>query len=106
MGVLRLLLAVGVVLSHVGGSILAYAFTPGDASVQCFFIISGFLMAMIWSETYARAGDVRLFYSNRILRIWVPYLVVLAAALVVATLRYVTAHQGTFAAWAAASSIA
>lgn len=104
MGTLRLALAIGVVLSHVGGSILAYAFTPGDASVQCFFVISGFLMAMIWSRQYAKAHDARLFYTNRALRIFVPYLIVLALALIVASVEYATAGRGTFAAWKAASS--
>jgi peptidoglycan/LPS O-acetylase OafA/YrhL len=70
MGILRLLLAFVVVISHTPD--LASSFIiGGDRAVSVFFIVSGFYMALILSEKYTHANgtNLGLFYSNRALRI-------------------------------------
>jgi peptidoglycan/LPS O-acetylase OafA/YrhL len=44
-------------------------------AVQCFYMISGFLISLVLSHKYdpTTADGRRLFYSNRALRIFVPY---------------------------------
>ncbi len=44
-------------------------------AVQCFYMISGFLISLVLSHKYdpSTAEGRRLFYSNRALRIFVPY---------------------------------
>lgn len=81
MGTLRLLLAIAVAMTH-GGCVHQYCLYPADNAVQIFFIISGFLITMILTKKYQ--GRLWLFYSNRALRIYVPYLSVFAVALVFA----------------------
>jgi len=54
-------------------------------AVEIFYVISGFLMGLILNEKYGPAQNW-LFYSNRILRIYVPYLVVWLAAFAAAIL--------------------
>lgn len=81
MGTLRCLLALAVVLNHTGG-INGFLMIGGDHAVQMFYAISGFLIAMILNGKYepTKAGLYN-FYTNRILRIHAPYLVVLAVTL-------------------------
>lgn len=50
----------------------------GDMAVTAFFMVSGFLMALILETKYF--GRVGSFYVNRILRIYPPYLVALAGS--------------------------
>jgi peptidoglycan/LPS O-acetylase OafA/YrhL len=76
MGLLRLLLAVCVVLSHTG-PIHGFAPLGGVEAVQTFYMISGFYMALILSEKYTGSGAYRLFLANRLLRIYPTYWVVL-----------------------------
>ena len=47
----------------------------GRMAVQCFYMISGFLISLVLSHKYDpnTADGRRLFYSNRALRIFVPY---------------------------------
>jgi len=82
MGSLRFLLALAVAGGHAasmfgfGG---AWIF-PGREAVQVFYIISGFLIAMILNQKYADTHHGNwIFYSNRIAKIFVPYVVILAA---------------------------
>lgn len=75
MGVIRLILALAVVLSHMPGS--GVGFISGGLAVQCFFIVSGFYMALVLDGKYADRG---LFYSNRLLRLAPTYLVMLVVA--------------------------
>lgn len=81
MGTLRFLLAIAVAMAH-GGCVRQYCIYPADNAVQIFFVVSGFLITMILTEKYQ--GRLWLFYSNRALRIYVPYLSVFAVALVFA----------------------
>ncbi|MBX7249173.1 MAG: acyltransferase [Caulobacteraceae bacterium] len=74
-GVIRLILALAVVLSHMPGT--GVAFISGGLAVQAFFVISGFYMALVLEGKYADRG---LFYSNRLLRLAPTYLVMLLIA--------------------------
>ena len=87
MGILRLLLAIAVLETHVfqflkqpetGGVGLVTA----HVAVQIFFIISGFYMALILHEKYTRPGDYGLFLLQRFLRLYPAYLVVLVIIIV------------------------
>ncbi len=73
MGVIRALLAISVLITH-SEPILGISLLNGDQAVTCFYIISGFLITLILCEKYA---DLRGFYVNRALRIYVPYLTAL-----------------------------
>ena len=74
MGVLRCLLALSVLLVHdVDGW---FKLIDGAAAVQCFFLISGFYMALVLNERYADLGS---FYFNRALRLLPTYWAVRAA---------------------------
>jgi len=83
MGLLRTLLALSVVIYHAwpGQSVLV----GGPGAVQCFYIISGFLISYILVErrSYFSVGA---FYINRYLRLYPTYLLIavltLAAVLV------------------------
>lgn len=77
MGLIRFLLAIGVVFSHAG---LAFGFTTlgGSVAVQSFYMISGFYIALILNEKYIGENkSYSLFISNRFLRIYPIYWVVL-----------------------------
>jgi len=78
MGMLRLLLAVSVVLTHTGA---AYSLAGGRIAVQLFYMISGFLISYVLHKdaTYA---STRRFYLARALRIFPPYYAVAAVVLV------------------------
>ncbi|MBI3510809.1 MAG: acyltransferase [Bacteroidetes bacterium] len=85
MGVIRTLLALAVVLYHSYGIGKHDNYmTGGMVSVETFYIISGFYMAMILNEKY-RTGSYRLFITNRFLRIfplyWACLLLVLAVCI-------------------------
>src|SRR5262249_60341349 len=73
--------------------------TGGAVSVQCFYIISGFFIAMILNEKYVGSSDKYLFYSNRFLRIFPLYWIFLVLAFVVGIAAYAVAHKGALAIW-------
>ncbi len=83
-GTIRFLLAFAVVCAHVGK--LPYTVQLGSLmSVQGFYIISGFLIALVWTNKYQhRSKGLFLFYSNRAARIYILYWVVLVLSIVVA----------------------
>ena len=68
MGTIRVLLAFAVIFSHTGSHVLV----GGEAALQCFYLISGFLISYILQNT-AAYGDLRNFYLNRFLRIYPMY---------------------------------
>lgn len=78
MGCCRLALAIAVVLVHGGG------FSPmigGALAVQAFFVISGFYMALVLHTKYPPgAKSYWIFVSNRLIRLWPVYLLVLTLA--------------------------
>jgi len=82
MGLLRLLLALSVVIAHTT-NIFGYSLLGARMSVQAFFIISGFYMALVINEKYSLIkNSYKLFITNRFLRIYPIYLVVLVITLV------------------------
>lgn len=84
MGVIRFLLAFAVVGAHVGA--LPYTVPLGSLlAVQGFYVISGFLIAMVWDRKYQLLPNgLLLFYANRAARIYLIYWVVLAISVAVA----------------------
>ena len=66
MGLLRLLLAIGVVTEHAGNSFGAGSYT----AVEAFFIISGFYMSLIYGRAYTSTRD---FYASRFFRLFPVY---------------------------------
>jgi peptidoglycan/LPS O-acetylase OafA/YrhL len=89
MGLLRFLLALAVASGHAAGffGLPATGVLPGSYAVQIFYIISGFLMAMILNGKYADTPRGNwIFYTNRIVKIFVPYLAILAATVAVCLL--------------------
>ncbi|HTO63706.1 MAG TPA: acyltransferase [Bradyrhizobium sp.] len=82
MGTVRFLLALCVVVTHAkGGSIFGLTLFSGISAVQCFYVISGFLITMVLNERadYAQLSN---FYLSRYLRLWPCYIVVALASLV------------------------
>jgi peptidoglycan/LPS O-acetylase OafA/YrhL len=77
MGVLRVFLALAVVASHTGDFGFLKMMGGGEA-VQLFFVISGFYMSLILDKKYHSNS---LFYSNRFLRLYPAYALVLLATM-------------------------
>lgn len=81
MGTIRFLLALAVALVHIG-KFEAYSGVNAALAVQCFYVISGFLIAQVWDLKYSLAPEgTKLFYLNRAARIYVLYFAVLAFTL-------------------------
>jgi len=80
MGLLRFLLATCVITGH-SSSLLGLPLLDAGLAVKTFFMISGFYMTLILSSKYHMGrGGYWLFLSNRFLRIYPSYLVVLAVS--------------------------
>lgn len=77
MGLVRFLLAMAVLLSHMPTATVQ--FIHGGTAVQAFFVVSGFYMALVLDGKYA---DKKLFYSNRLLRLAPAYFAVMLVALI------------------------
>jgi len=77
MGLFRFLLAIAVISAHVG-PIFGLRFVPGPVVVQTFFIISGFYMSLVLNQKY---NSFWLFISNRLLRIYPTYFLILLLSL-------------------------
>jgi peptidoglycan/LPS O-acetylase OafA/YrhL len=89
MGSLRFLLALAVAGGHAAGfsGLAASRIFPGAYAVQIFYVISGFLMAMILNGKYADTpGGNWTFYTNRIVKIFASYFAVLAVTVAVCLL--------------------
>jgi peptidoglycan/LPS O-acetylase OafA/YrhL len=84
LGTIRFLLALAVVCAHVGR--LPFTVQLGSLlAVQGFYIISGFLIALVWTNKYEQhPKGLFLFYSNRAARIYVIYWVVVVISIVAA----------------------
>ncbi len=76
MGILRVILALSVLASH--SSPLFSTLIGGGLAVKVFFAISGFYMALILTEKYA---NLKLFFTNRLLRLYPTYSFVLVCTL-------------------------
>lgn len=85
MGLFRVLLALSVVMSHtIKWEAPLYKGFGGITSVEIFFLISGFYIALILDKTYK---SKKLFYINRILRLYPIYLIICVLVLAVASIR-------------------
>jgi peptidoglycan/LPS O-acetylase OafA/YrhL len=82
-GVLRLLLALSVVGTH-AGRFLSISLPDGDYAVRVFFIISGFYMALILNEKYTGPGSYRVFITNRFVRIYSLYFLIVCLTAILA----------------------
>jgi peptidoglycan/LPS O-acetylase OafA/YrhL len=93
MGMLRLLLAVSVVLSHTA-PLGRFSLLGGPFAVKVFYIISGFYMALILNEKYT--PQIRrpyfTFITNRIFRIYPTYWVILFCTAIASLIIYQTSH--------------
>jgi peptidoglycan/LPS O-acetylase OafA/YrhL len=76
MGILRFILAIAVVIAH-SSPIFGYTFVGGMVAVQTFYIISGFYMSLILNEKYLGKGSYKLFLSNRLLRLYPIYWIII-----------------------------
>jgi peptidoglycan/LPS O-acetylase OafA/YrhL len=77
-GLIRFLLAAAVVITH-SRPVFGLTLTGGLVSVQAFFIISGFYMALILKEKYTGLGAYKTFLVNRFLRLYPGYYIVMLA---------------------------
>lgn len=95
MGLIRFLLACFVVIFHASPE---WSHLPmnGDLSVQCFYVISGFYMALILNEKYTNQKSNWLFYSNRALKIYPVYFLILLILIVWAAFVHYKGYPGTF----------
>jgi peptidoglycan/LPS O-acetylase OafA/YrhL len=103
MGTFRLLLAVSVLATHLrfGRGVFGLAFLNGGLAVQCFFIISGFYMALVLNEKYNYCGSYWTFIQQRFLRPYPLYLAVAVLILVVeGFITQVSSPCGLYAIWA------
>ena len=89
MGIIRVILALMVVLAHAQGTILGVHGLSPLASVNFFFVISGFYMALVLNEKYG-PSDNRLFWLNRLLRIYPTFLLALLIAATVGAVIFLT----------------
>jgi exopolysaccharide production protein ExoZ len=97
--VLRAISAIAVSILHVAQAAGAFVGTPGeapypwlkflpwDASVDIFFVISGFVMVYASTRLFARPGGVRLFVGRRLARIVPLYWIATTLVLLVAFAR-------------------
>lgn len=81
MGTLRTIFALAVALGHAGG-FHGFELLNADTAVEAFYAISGFYMAMVFTEKYAVAANPKLtFWLNRYLRLAPAYLFLGAIAI-------------------------
>ncbi|MBO0938947.1 acyltransferase [Fibrella sp. HMF5335] len=74
---MRFLLAIAVLAGHSSNN-SAFQFMTGQTAVQTFYIISGFYMSLILNEKYVNQPNAySLFLTNRLLRLFPIYWVVL-----------------------------
>jgi peptidoglycan/LPS O-acetylase OafA/YrhL len=101
MGILRLLLALAVVSVHTQD----WDYPVGILAVQGFYIISGFYMTLILNEKYVGAnGSYKLFMTNRLLRLYPVYWVVLSFMMIGSAWLYYRTDGGTMGYLATLSS--
>lgn len=81
MGLLRIMLALGVVLEHADYAI----FVGSHTAVQIFFMISGFYMALMYGTRYQAPAP---FYASRALRLLPTYWAALAICLLYSVLAH------------------
>src|SRR5258708_24774734 len=81
MGTLRTIFALAVAIAHAGG-LRGYWPMNGDTAVQAFYVVSGFYMALVFTEKYSTlASPARTFWLNRYLRLPPAYILLSAIPL-------------------------
>ncbi|HYL19581.1 MAG TPA: acyltransferase family protein, partial [Burkholderiales bacterium] len=84
MGILRFMLAFAVFNGHANLP-LGFSVVAGSTAVHCFFVISGFYMAMVLNEKYVPSGASYLdFISSRLFRLAPAYLTVVVLTILAA----------------------
>ena len=88
MGYIRLLLAISVYQGHAWAIFppKVYELSGGVVSVRMFYIISGFLMAMVLSDKY---DSPIKFYKSRLLRLIPVYYCVLFLSILISVISYI-----------------
>jgi peptidoglycan/LPS O-acetylase OafA/YrhL len=90
MGILRFILALAVVIAHssylYGFQLYGLGFTGPVVSVQTFYMLSGFYMALILSKKYTGKGSYKLFITNRFLKIYPAYWIILLLTIALSAL--------------------
>jgi peptidoglycan/LPS O-acetylase OafA/YrhL len=77
MGILRTLLAIGVLICH-SSPVFGISSMGGEDAIKAFFIISGFYMSLILNEKYTGIeNSYKLFITNRLLRLYPLYFSIL-----------------------------
>jgi peptidoglycan/LPS O-acetylase OafA/YrhL len=88
MGLLRFILAITVVTAH-SSPVFQLTFVGATKAVQCFYVISGFYISLILNEKYVGVNDSYwLFITNRFLRLFPIYWVVLALSVILSIYLY------------------
>lgn len=77
MGLIRIFLALSVMFSHIG-PVSWFPIAPAGFAVQCFYLMSGFYIALGLNERYTTPSMNAEFYFGRVLRLWPVYLLSLA----------------------------
>ncbi len=78
-GIYRLILATFVSATHMGKLPAA----AGGYAVFGFYLLSGYLMTLVLNEVYLkRQGGILIFYFNRVLRIFPPFLFITLVSIV------------------------
>lgn len=90
MGLIRLILALSVVITHSSPS-FGVSIVGGQMAVQSFYIISGFYMSLILNEKYKK-GSYKLFITNRFLRLYPIYWCVLILSVIWCIIMYCTSN--------------
>lgn len=86
MGVLRFLLALSVLIEH-SKPIFGISLVPGELAVESFFMVSGFYMALVIKEKYSKIPNYyKLFITNRFLRIFPLYWLVVLISIIAFTI--------------------
>lgn len=89
LGVFRILLALSVFFAHVTNGHW-FSGVGGDTAVELFFVISGFYIQEILSETYK---SKRSFFINRLLRIYPIYIAILVLTILSEPQKYFDAFK-------------
>ena len=96
MGIIRLVLALMVVIFHLPNSdIFGYIGMNGTVVVNSFFIISGFYIALVINEKYylKEKGAYILFITNRFLKLYPTYFLILIFALIVPVIGFIVINN-------------
>ncbi len=94
MGIVRFILAMSVIIAHTS-PIFGSMYVGGVIAVKAFYIISGFYMSLILNEKYVQQkNSYKLFISNRFLKLYPFYWVVLLATLGLYTYTFFAMPRG------------